>query len=511
LAGCASIRDLSPEKAAARISSSDSYKQEACEIMTAYVTRFEAFNWEAATALEPLQAGEISHIAAVFAARPEVSCRIKAGKFFYDIDGRSFADIARVLGPLQDIYAGLSPGEPLTQCVGCELPSVSNTNGYLVAYFRRPPFPALRKEHAEEFTRVCTDPEHFEDNAALITAHDGHAAKPGTFNPLYESHGGCGSLWRKALADMQGRCSRFGYTHYLICPTGVWDTHADPGRPLSGFGGFTQTYSFAAGFALALDDGRIDIYWLTAPDTLTHEAVALDADAKVEIDDYDANGKSDFNAGDVIVLAEKSGFGRRTTVQEFNANVAAKDFAQKYARNIDTWNKLPLDAVEALLVSTDFKNPVLIGRAAELSSAWFDQARGEQRALVDQVQTYWHALLWNTLAPKAAVDRAFWSGLLAKTAPEGYTERQNALSELRKRGDAKALYDGCAALRDDMKSVVEGLSAAVSGAQAADGEIGAAWERYLRKRIPVSDAQSALALARKNGEALNLFLNGVCF
>ena len=509
LAGCGSIRDLSPDKAAARISSYDSYKAEACEIMQAYLNRYEAYKWEAAEPLEPLPAGEVEHMAAVFANHPDVTCRVKAGKFFYDITGRAFGDIAKVLSPLQTMYADLGPGESIAGCTDCAVPSVSLSNGYLVAYFRRPPFPALKKKHAEAFTALCTDPEHLAENEAKIAAHDTHDEQPGQFNPLYESHGGCATIWRRALADA-GRCSRYGFTHYLICPNGVWDTHTDTPKPFSAYTAYSGNEPFASGFSLDLGDGKYDVYWLKGPDSLTHEVVELAPGEHPTTDDFDGNGKADLHAGDVIVLSETSGTGRRMSVREFNANVAAKDFARRYAANIGTWSKLPLDAVENMLVSTDFKNPFLLERAAELSAAWLADAQHEQRNLLEQVQIFWHAFLWNTLSPKQPPDAKFWDRLKARTAPDAFDARQKSLVDFRKNSKTNALYDGCIALRKDMRTVLDDLNAVVSGSEAADTEIGLAYKKYLEKPLPVAEARAALAAAKKNSDSLEAYLATIC-
>lgn len=509
LAGCGSIHNLSPETAASRISSYDSYKEEACEIMEIYVNRYEAFNWALATPIESLPPEEIKHIAAVFDHRPQVTCRVKAGKFFYDIDGRSFADIARVLAPLQAMYERLGAGEALTRCDDCELPDVAVGNGFLVNYFRRPPFPALRKQHAELFMQHCSDPARMTggDTAA---GHEGHGGKPGYTNPLHELHGGCEAAWRQALNAMSARCSRFGFTHYLVCPTGVWSTHSDLARPFSAYPGYTRSNPFASGFALELTDGRVDVYWLHAEDALSHETVSLKKNQKIEIDDFDANRKSDFNAGELIVLTGKDGFGRRTSVTHFNAGVDAKELRKRSAEVLDTWERLPLDAIERMLMTTEYRNAILLERAAKLSAQWLEDAQAEQRALLEQVQVFWHALLWNTLDPQERIDRAFWDELRARTLPQDYAARQRALTRMNNQNEGQELHEACRQMRTDMQQVIDDLKSLVGGSELASEEVGAAWDRYLKKSIPVAEATAALAVAEKNAKSVEAFLDGVC-
>lgn len=505
-AACGSLRELAPETAAARINRSDDYKAEACAISERYAQRLGEYDWSAAAPLTPLDAAEIRHMQAVFALRPALSCRLKADKFFYDLDGMALYELALAVGAMEEAYAALPPGGALADCEQCTLPEYAASNGLLVGYYKQAPFVAARERHAGRFNALCLDVEHAAENAEAVEAHALHGEP--RLNPLYTRHGGCDAVWRAAYAAAAGTCTHYGETAYLVCPQGIWTTEPAPARPVTYRPqGYARIDPFAGGFVVALNDGAYDVYWLEQG-VLQHEAGTRASPPR--IGDVNGDLRTDVRMGDLLVLGKRDGTGERTSVAAFEATAEAAEAARRRARVEASFTVLPLADVERLLGGEYANHAVLLDRASDLSYEWWEATRAAQRSTLELVEVYWHALLWNRLTEKHAVDETYLAGLLQATAPTRLAERRSELAALRARGDGDGLLAACNALRDDADHVVAELEAVQAGTAQAMKSLAPLWVRYHGRPADTAPIDAAVEAGHASRDAATAMRQAAC-
>lgn len=503
-AACGSLRELSPETAASRISSSDGYKAEACAMAQRYAQHLGEYRWSDALPDVPLDANELAHMTAVFAQRPEISCRLKVDKYMYDFGNKDLYELTAAVAAMETAYASLPPGGSLADCEACALPDYS-PSGPLTSYYKAPAFADARRRHAANFAALCLDVENLNARAAAVNAHAAHHEP--RFNPLYERHGGCDWVYKTVFASESGSCARFAQNPYVICTQAVWRTDAAPAKPLTYFPqGYRKVDWFGGGFVLALNDGAFDVYWLENG-RLNHKLGSPSPPARMV--DVDDDGRTDVTLGGFVVLSRPGG-GVSTTLTALNASREADERARKVRQFEDTFTRLPLADVEQLLSGEQADNPVLLERAADASHAWWTSAAEEQRATLERVEIYWHAALWNGVMAKHPVDDDYLSQLLAATAPERLAERRSEVSAARRAGDGARLFEACGALRQDAAGRVAELEAALTGTETAEAALGALWQRYRGSPLPKAQVIAALEAAKRNQAELETFLNTVC-
>lgn len=502
-AACGTLRELPPETAASRISSSDGYKEEACAMAQRYARQLGEFRWSHAAPVEWIEQEELTHMQAVFARRPSISCRIKVDKFIHDLGSTALYDLTAAVASMQTAYAAIPQGGSLLDCETCELADYSPT-GPLVSYYRAPIFAEVKKRHAGRFAALCLDVENATRHAAAINAHAGH--HEARLNPLYERHGGCEWAWKTYFAHQAGACSRFGDKPYMICAQGVWKTDGALARPMTYF---PQAYRrldwFGAGFVLTLAEGSNDVYWLENGQ-LNHSVGKPSAPARLV--DADADRRNDVVMGDFVVLTRPDGTGTRTTLAAMRATLDAGEREHKVRQLEDTFSRLPLADAEQLLGAEYADDPALLDRAADASFAWWSSAA--QRATLERIEVYWHALLWNGITQKHAIGDDYLAQLLAATAPDRVEQRRAELAEARRTGDGAKIYAECGALRQEAAFKVEELEAAVAGTAAADEALGALWEKYRGGPLPKDRLAEALDTAKRNQAELEEFLQTTC-
>jgi hypothetical protein len=440
----------------------------------------------------------MDHTESIFAYKPEVSCRVKSGKRFFDLNGRSFLEVVRVV---KSAHALQPQGQPLQSCVECELPQVSLSNGLLLAYFRTETFGALRRQHAEDFEIACLT------TGTEMAGHEGHKPMPGYWNPLYDAHGNCDEVLQRRLNAHAGRCGRFGTMPYLVCPDGVWETRTSPARPVHFLPQAYREYRpFPAGFVL-VQEGGLEVYWRDKQDVLLHEDLAA---TSFQVTDYDGNGYNDLVAGGNVYLTQRNETAKRVSITEFQANSAAANLAAEQSRERAQLLRLPLDKLENLLFTTHRNDAELLQTAAENSWRWWQNAIAENRSLAEQVEFYWHAKLWNEITGRHEVDDRAIQSLLAATRLSNLADRREALLQAKQSGNNDALYRGCNELRQENAKLLRTFDEAVSATQTAAQTLGTGWEEYRSLPFPAADILSARETAHRNAKELNEFLDGVC-
>lgn len=504
-AACGSLRELSPETAASRISSSDGYKEEACAMAQRYATQLGKFRWEGAKPIELIDQDELTHMQAVFERRPSISCRIKVDKYLHDLGSKALLDLTAAVATMQIAYQAIPEGESLLDCDACEFSDYTPT-GPLVSYYKAPIFGEARKRHSSRFAALCLDVENADKNAAAVNAHATH--HEARLNPLFERHGGCDWVWKTYFANNSGACARYGDKPYMICALGVWRTDGALARPMTYFGKeYRKLDWFGAGFVVTLADGRSDVYWLEN-ETLVHSTG--DAGTPARLVDYDGDQRNDVVMGDFLVLARRNGTGTRTTVTTMRAKQAAGERVERVRQFEDTFTRLPLTDVEQLLGGEYAENPVLLDRAADASYEWWSSASREQRATLERIEAYWHALLWNGVTHKHAIGDEYFKGVLAATQPPRAEQRRADLTLARRNGEAAKVFAECGALRGEAARAVDELEAAVAGTAAAEEAVGALWQRYRGVPLPKEGLAEALAASKRNQEDLTAFLTATC-